>query len=233
MESTDQPPDSAAGDQLGPHAPSLLATEHWSLIAARSLIWSEAQSRATVFLTVLSAAGVAVALVANDSGFGSRTTAVALTLLPLVFLLGVAAYVRLVQINAEEFLLVLAMNRLRRAYVTLEPGIKPYLSTGIHDDERGLFTTYMADRPTGRTLQLFLLVNTPTIVATIDSALAAAMVVLGAHAADAPAWLGALGAAAAFVVVWAVLFYIQAQTLRPLRQRESRFPTPGGSDLSR
>ena len=223
MESTDQD----AGDQpLGPNAPSLLATEHWSLIAARSLIWSEAQSRATVFLTVLSAAGVTVALVANDSGLGARTTAVALVLLPMVFLIGVAAYVRLVQINAEEFLIVLAMNRLRRAYLTLEPGMAPYLSTGSHDDERGLFVTYMAERPTGRSMQLFLLVNTPTIIATIDSALAAAMVVLGAHAADAPVWLGAVSAAAAFVVVWAALFLIQAQTLRPLRQRVARFPTP-------
>lgn len=220
MEHTDGDP------PLGPAAPSLLATEHWSLIAARSLIWSEAQSRATVFLTVLSAAGVAVALVANGSGFGSRTTAVALTLLPIVFLIGVAAYVRLVQINAEEFLLVLAMNRLRNAYVRLEPGIEPYLSTGIHDDERGLFVTYMGDRPTGRALQLFLLVNTPTIIATIDSALAAAMVVLGAHAAGAPVALGAVGAAAAFVAVWAVLFVIQARTLRPLRERVPRFPTP-------
>jgi hypothetical protein len=64
MDGTDQDP----GDQpLGPNAPSLLATEHWGLIAERSLVWNEAQSRATMFLTVLSAAGVAVALVANDS----------------------------------------------------------------------------------------------------------------------------------------------------------------------
>ena len=221
MESTDD-----SDQPLGPNAPSLLATEHWSLIAARSLIWSEAQSRATVFLTVLSAAGVAVALVANNSGFGSQTTAVALTLLPVVFLLGVAAYVRLVQINAEEFLLVLAMNRLRRAYVTLEPGVERYLSSGTHDDERGLFVTYMMDRPTGRSLQIFLLVNTPTVIATIDSALAAAMVVLGAHAADAPVAAGAVGAAAAFAVVWAALFLIQVHTLRPLRERSPRFPTP-------
>jgi hypothetical protein len=125
MESADQD----AGDQpLGPHAASLLATEHWSLIAERSLIWNEAQSRATMFLTVLSAAGVALALVANNSGFGSRTTTVALVLLSLVFLLGVAAYIRLVQLNAAEFLLVLAMNRLRRAYLSLEPGIERYLA---------------------------------------------------------------------------------------------------------
>jgi len=42
-------------------------------------------------------------------------------LLPVVLLLGVATYARLVQINTEEFQLVLAMNRLRRAYLTIAP----------------------------------------------------------------------------------------------------------------
>ena len=46
---------------LGEHAAALLAAEHWSLLSARSLIWSEAQSRVTVFLTVLSASIVALA----------------------------------------------------------------------------------------------------------------------------------------------------------------------------
>jgi hypothetical protein len=64
-------------------------------------------------------------------------------LLPVVFLLGIAAYARLVQINTEEFQLVLAMNRLRRAYLTLEPGLERYLTTGHHDDEQGVIATYM------------------------------------------------------------------------------------------
>lgn len=216
-----------SGEQpLGQHAPSLLATEHWSLIAERSLLWNEAQSRATMFLTVLSAAGVAVALVANDSGLGSRTTTVALVLLPLVFLLGVAAYVRLVQLNAAEFLLVLAMNRLRRAYLTLEPGMERYLSTGSHDDEHGLFITYMAQRPSPRQKHLILLVSTPTVIATIDAALAATMVVLGVHAGDGPVAAGAAGGAAMFVAVWAALFLVQRPAQRPLRDRSPRFPTP-------
>jgi hypothetical protein len=33
---------------------------------------------------------------------------------------------------------VLAMNRLRRAYLTIAPGLEPYFTTGHHDDERGL-----------------------------------------------------------------------------------------------
>src|SRR5215207_11003667 len=168
-----------AGDrQLGPHAAQLLGTEHWSLIAARSLIWNEAQSRATVFLTVLSASIIALALLADATGFGAQTTTLALVLLPIVFLLGLAAYARLVQINTEEFQLVLAMNRLRHAYLQIEPGLEPYFTTGHHDDERGVIATYMLDGPSRRWLLVHFLVNTPTIVATVDSALAAAIVVL-------------------------------------------------------
>jgi hypothetical protein len=42
-----------AGDRpFGPDAAAILSSEHWSLLATRSLIWNEAMSRATVFLTV-------------------------------------------------------------------------------------------------------------------------------------------------------------------------------------
>jgi hypothetical protein len=211
---------------LGEHAPALLAAEHWSLLSARSLIWNEAQSRATVFLTVLSASIIALALLADATGFGAQTTTMALVLLPVVFLLGLAAYVRLVQINAEEFLLVLAMNRLRRAYLTLEPGIERYLTTGDHDDQRGVFATYMVDRPTQRSLWLHFLVNTPNIVATVDAALAAAMVVLGLQAAGAPRAGTVTGGAVAFLAVWGILYLLQRNSLSPFRHPTPRFPTP-------
>ena len=139
----------------------------------------------------------------------------ALVLLPVVFLLGIAAYVRLVQINAEEFQLVLAMNRLRHGYLDLEPGLERYLTTSQHDDQRGMFATYMVDGPTPRSLWLHFLVNTPSIVATVDSALATAMVVLGMQTAQAPRAAAVAGGVAAFLLVWALLFWLQRQTLRP------------------
>jgi hypothetical protein len=211
--------------QLGPHAAQLLGTEHWSLIAARSLIWNEAQSRATVFLTVLSASIIALALLADATGFGAHTTTLALVLLPVVFLLGIAAYARLVQINTEEFQLVLAMNRLRQAYLTVEPGLERYLTTGHHDDEQGVIATYMLDRTSRRWLWVHFLVNTPTIVATVDAALAAAMVVLGLQAAGAPRAALVAGGVVAFIVVWGVLFRLQLYTLRPFRHQTPRFPS--------
>jgi hypothetical protein len=53
-----------------------------------------------------------------------------MTLALVLLLLGIATYLRLVQINTEEFQLVLAMNRLLRAYLTIAPGLEPYFSTG-------------------------------------------------------------------------------------------------------
>jgi hypothetical protein len=210
---------------LGPQAAQILGNEHWSLLAARSLIWNEAMSRATVFLTVLSASIVALALLADATGFGAQTTTLALVLLPLVFLLGLAAYARLVQINAEELQLVLAMNRLRHAYLKIAPALKPYFTTGHHDDERGLAATYLAGGHRLRRSGQFL-VNTPTIVATVDSALAAAIVVLVVRAAEAAATVAVVAGAVAFLVVWAVLFLLQRRALDPLRRTTPRFPTP-------
>jgi hypothetical protein len=216
----------ASDPALGRHAAAILAAEHWSLLAARSLIWNEAMSRATVFLTVLSASIIALALLADATGFGSQTRTLALVILPLVLFLGIAAYARLVQINTEEFELVLAMNRLRHAYLQVEPGLERYLTTGHHDDERGLIATYMLDGPSRRWLLVHFLVNTPTIVATVDSALAAAIVVLLLQVGEAPRAAQVAGGMVAFAVVWGVLLRLQLHTLRPLRGKTPRFPTP-------
>jgi hypothetical protein len=218
--------DTPSDPELGPNAAAILATEHWSLLATRSLIWGEAMSRATVFLTLLSASIIALALLADATGFGPETRTLALVLLPLVFLLGIAAYARLVQINTEEFELVLAMNRLRRAYLQLEPGLERYFTTGHHDDERGLIASYMLDGPSRRWLIVHFLVNTPMIVATVDSALAAAIVVLLLQLGDAPLAAELACGAVAFALVWGVLLRLQLHALHPLRGKSPRFPTP-------
>jgi hypothetical protein len=218
--------DTPSDPELGPNAAAILATEHWSLLATRSLIWGEAMSRATVFLTLLSASIIALALLADATGFGPETRTLALVLLPLVFLLGIAAYARLVQINTEEFELVLAMNRLRRAYLQLEPGLERYFTTGHHDDERGLIASYMLDGPSRRWLIVHFLVNTPMIVATVDSALAAAIVVLLLQLGDAPLSAEVASGAVAFALVWGVLLRLQLHALHPLREKSPRFPTP-------
>ena len=157
-------PSLASDHPFGPDGAAILATEHWSLLASRSLIWNEAMSRATVFLSVLSASIIALALLADATGFGPHTTTLALVLLPVVLFLGIAAHSRLVDINREEVELVLAMNRLRRAYLQIAPALEPYFTTGHHDDEQGLAASYLrtgrGGPRLGRWIQI--LVNTPT-----------------------------------------------------------------------
>jgi hypothetical protein len=89
--------------------------------------------------------------------------------------------------------------------------------------------TYMLDRPGRWRLWAHFLVNTPTIVATVDAALAAAIVVLVTQAAEASTAAVVSGGATAFLVVWGALFQLQRYTLHPLR-KTPRFPTP--SDLT-
>ena len=215
--------------QFGPYAVAILANEHWSLLAARSLIWSEALSRATVFLTVLSASIIALALLADATGFGPHTTTLALVLLPVVLLLGIATYARQVQINTEEFRLVLAMNRLRHAYLQIEPGLEPYFTSGHHDDERGLLASYMLDHPSRRWFVVHFLINTPTVVATVVAALATTIVVLLLQVAGAALAAQVACGAVASLTVWGGLMAAQRHALEPLRDVTPKFPTPPGT----
>jgi hypothetical protein len=211
---------------FGPDGATILATEHWSLLGTRSLIWNEAMSRTTVFLTVLSASIVALALLTDATGFGRRTTTVALVLLSVVFLLGLATYGRLVQINSEDVAITRAMNRLRYAYLVMAPDLRPYFSTGHHDDEQGIATTHLLGM--GRHLQTWphFLVTTPTIVATVDAAVATAIVVLAGLTVEAPTGVVVAAAVVAFLGIWAALFFLQRLNLGVLRDTSTRFPTP-------
>ncbi len=211
---------------FGPDAAAILATEHWSLLGSRSLIWNEAMSRTSIFLTLLSASIIALALAADATGFGPRTTTLALVLLPVVLLLGLATYVRLVQINAEEARTVLAMNRLRRAYLTMAPGLEPYFSTGHHDDERGVAATYLMAGPRELRPLAHVLVTTPTIVATVDAALATVIVVLVVQAVDASTATAVLAGTVTFAGVWGLLLPMQRSSVTAIRSGVTRFPSP-------
>jgi hypothetical protein len=211
---------------FGPDATQILATEHWSLLSSRALIWNEAMNRTTLFLSLLSASIIALALMADATGFGTSAITLAMVLLPVVLFLGIATHIRLVRINSEEVKTLLAMNRLRHAYLEIAPGIEPYITTGHHDDGQGLAASYLLAgagelRPLAQYFQA-----TATIVATVDAALAAAIVVLAALAADAPiAVLIAVGSVV-FLIAWGALFSFQRHALDPLRRMTPRFPTP-------
>jgi uncharacterized membrane protein YeaQ/YmgE (transglycosylase-associated protein family) len=153
-----------------PRALQILSTEHWSLLATRSLSWNESFSRAGLFLSVLSATSVALALVAQATSFDGRFVAFALVILPIDLFVGLATFTRLEEVNAEDAVWVAGMNRIRHAYLEMNEGLRPFFIAGSTDDRAGIAQTYGIHRP-GNPL-LHWLVTTPGMIAAINGALA-------------------------------------------------------------
>jgi hypothetical protein len=97
------PPQAASGDANAGRGlrAQILATEHWSLLATRSLSWNEAFARASMFLSLLSGAVVALALVAQATAFGQAFALFAMLILPVVLFVGLATFVRLLEITTR------------------------------------------------------------------------------------------------------------------------------------
>jgi hypothetical protein len=143
-----------------------------------------------------------------------------------VLFIGITTYGRLIQINRDEKQTVLAMNRLRNAYLTMRPELRPYFTASPYDDERGFATSYGLVEPSTARSSPYFLVTTPTVVGTVNAAVAGTLAVLAVLAVTTPppAVLTIVGAAA-FGLVWSALFALQRRTLEPLRG-VARFPSP-------
>ena len=197
----------------------ILATEHWSLLAARDVTYRAVFSRASIFLTVVSATVVALALVARATEFGDGFTAFALLVLPVALFVGVATYIRLIEARIDDFWLLSGMNRLRHAYLEIAPGLEPYFVTGHHDDEQGLYETYGP----GTGSRFYRLIGeTSTLVAVINAALAGVVVGLVANAAGTGSELSLFIGA----VVTTVLVVSLVTTSRRLIERGRRMLEP-------
>ncbi len=182
----------------------LLATEHWSLLATRSMSWNESFSRAGMFLSLLSGSTVALALVAQATAFGDSFSVFALLLLPVVLWVGATTYVRLIEINNEDLVWVRGMNRLRKAYLELDPDLARHFITGTEEDAAGFMKTYGA--PLEGSAFLHGLVTTPTTIAVVNSAVAAVLLaILTTRLGQSMGPVALVG-----VVTFVVTFVIQA-----------------------
>jgi hypothetical protein len=201
----------------------ILATEHWSLLATRSITWNEIFSRTGTFLTVLSASVVALSLVAQATDFGQDFRVFSLLVLPIVLALGLGTYVRLVEADIEDAWLVVGMNRLRHAYLELAPELEPYFVTAHHDDELGLLQTYSFRTNVGVT---HLLSGSPVIIGIVDTVIAAVIAVVVCQGLGAAVGLQVV---VGLVVAFAALAALGSLGYRKIRQVRSiyrpRFPS--------
>jgi hypothetical protein len=156
-----------------------------------------------MFLTVLTGTVVALALVAQATDFGQPFVVFALLLLPVVLFIGLTTFVRLGEVNEEDLVWVRGMNRIRRAYLDIDPEIEPIFITGSTDDLDGVMRTYGSHETPGlRETFTHALVTTPATIAFVDCVIAAVLVGLVA----AQLGVGMEGSALAAVGGFAVLF---------------------------
>jgi len=200
-------------------------TEHWSLLGARSLVYTEAMSRTSIFVASLAGSVVALALVSQATDFGDGFIAFALVLLPVVYFLGVVTVIRLSQVNWEDARWTQGMNRIRHAYLELEPGLEPYFVTSRYDDDLGILRSSIAMNDWPPRTQAF--VAAPGVVAVMSSVVAGAAAGIAAIGLD-------LGTAAA-LVLGGVLFvaslggfaaWAQRRIARSRTELDVLFPTP-------
>jgi hypothetical protein len=201
----------------------ILTTEHWSLLSTRALTWSEAFSRATMFLSVLSGAVVALALVAQATSFNESFVTFALLILPVVLFVGVATFMRLVAINREDMDWVAGMNLLRHAYLGAAPELRPYFITGSSDDEAGIMATFGATTGPGGLVHV--LVTTPGMLAVVDGVLAGVLAAILALriGLDTPLTLG-LAITLSLVTVALHVVHQYRGAVKPRGRRLARFP---------
>lgn len=120
----------------------ILATEHWSLLASRSTTQAEVLTRINMFLTLVSAGLVSLALVGQATQFSQAFGLFSVGVLAFITLVGMLTQIRVLSVGIEDLMYVLAMNRLRAAYLELDPGAVRYLMASPHDDRVGSQTTY-------------------------------------------------------------------------------------------
>ena len=204
----------------------ILSTEHWSLLASRSLAWNESFSRAGMYLSTLSGAIVALSLIGGVAGFHDAFFVVALVVLPVVLFVGLGTWLRMGATNYHDALNVIGMNRIRAAYLQLAPELEPYFVMGVHDDAAGVGVTMAV--PPGTSPIVHLIAGTPTLVMVLNG------VVSGAIAALALIRFTTAGDAVVLVASLAVAIVVYGLEVRSARGKIRRaqealvplFPTP-------
>jgi hypothetical protein len=215
-----------------PRTITLLTTEHWSLLSARSLAYNEAFVRAGMFLTFLSMSFVGLALLAQAMSFGQGFLSVAALVIAFDFVIGLTTLLRISGANLDDLRAVHGMARIRHAYTEITPIVTPYLTTPTHDDLDAVYTVY--GPISGRGWGQFLYgLSTSTgmiglIVAMVGGVLTSVLAMLIGLDAGSSIWIGVPGG----VIVLVVMFAYSAQALpRELARFTARFPTPGADPV--
>jgi len=178
----------------------ILATEHWGLLAARGTAQNEVLARITIHLALVSAGLVSIGLLGQATGFDGAFRGAMIAILGFLALIGWMTQLRVLHVGEEDLMYVIAMNRLRGAYVDLDPEVERYFLAGVADDERGAQRTYSFLRV--RRDWAVVIGSSMMLIIVVQACVAGLLV--GAALVTAGAALGwAVTAGAAVALVWA------------------------------
>lgn len=204
----------------------ILSTEHWSLLASRSLAWNESFTRASMFLSTLTGSIVALSLIGGVDGFNDAFFVVALVLLPVDLFVGIGTWLRMGGSNYHDAITIAGMNRIRAAYLEIAPDLAPYFVMGVHDDAAGIGITMAV--PPGTAPIVHLIAGTPTLVMVLNAIVAGAIAAIAAFRfAGTEALVTVLLAiAVAAIVLAAELGSARRKIIQSQRALNPMFPTP-------
>ena len=211
-----------------PRVVQILATEHWSLLASRSLAYNEAFTRGGMFLAFLSTSFVALALLAQAMAFGEYFLTVAAVVLAFDLVIGLATYGRISGANVDDLRAVHGMARIRHGYTEIAPIVAPYFTSATNDDPVSVVSAYGSPSSRGIGLVLYGLTTSGgmigLITAMVGGVLAAVLsLIIGVSGAPV-VWIGVGGA----VLVFAGLMMLTVGSV-PAHQASMTvmFPAPG------
>jgi len=122
-----------------------ISLEHGELTARRAMSWAESTNRTTMFMTVVGAAAVALALFAQTGVTGASMALLAVIICSVVLLVGLTTLLRVAQLDEEDMRWIQGLNRLRSLRLELDPGLAPYLVTSQYDDFASVLEAYTTE----------------------------------------------------------------------------------------
>jgi hypothetical protein len=198
-----------------------MTTEHAAQQIARSSTIQEANGRASLFLTSVSSATVALAFVGQVTQLSERFLLFGVILLPCVYFIGLVTFVRAVQVAIEDMVHARGIARIRHYYVELAPSMRRYIIQSIHDDYMGMLGE-LGLRPSP--WQSFM--TTSGMVSVIDGAIAGAFTGLVVKATSGSIVAAILLGIAAFTVSIFLFWRYQVRAWATAEQRLTvLFPT--------
>jgi hypothetical protein len=220
--SSSSAPVSDDADPAAPELLTVLTTEHFALQGSRGVTTAEAMSRCSLYVATLSSGLVAIGFASNHTFLGYFLAGV----LPLVAIVGVVTFVRLVALSVDDLRLMRDIERIHSYYNAVSPTAARYFPPVDTTDLNALLT-FSGRRASA--LQIFS--SAAAMVALLNSAVVGVGVTLAVSAVwdGLSAWsvgVGSAGLVAYAVVAFRFLYVSASTSLRHRADFESLRPSP-------